>query len=175
MPRTCGDYGHSKASAYLTIDPSGQTGGASKFKAFCDLEEGQTIIYHQNRDEEIVVDACSQDNCFNLTLDYEVPLAKIRELKAQSKTCQQEIQISCYLSKITDYAGWTDGNGKFQNYFHGLENHCQCQENGTCFSIVGENSCNCDMGDPVHRYDTIILSDMVTTIQMSQQVFNNLN
>ena len=165
----------SNRSGFLTIDPSGKTGGASKFKAFCDLEKGQTIIHHHHQFNEVVVDACSQDNCYNLTLEYQVPMTKIKQLIERSERCTQEIQISCYLSKITDYAGWTDGNGKFQNYFHGLENHCQCQENGTCFSIVGENSCNCDMGDPVHRYDTIILSDMVTTIQMSQQVFNNLN
>ena len=79
-----------------------------------------------------------------------------------SEKCYQEIWFSCYAAKITQHAGWNDRNGNIQKYFTGEnENQCDCMKNDSCFTIHGNDQCNCDNGDVFNRQDTIQITNMV--------------
>ena len=79
-----------------------------------------------------------------------------------SEECFQKVWFSCYSTKLTNHAAWTDGKGKIQEYFtNDFTNICDCYQNESCFSLFGDNYCNCDTGDIVQREDVLRITNKV--------------
>ena len=171
MPRTCHEYGVGAESGIYTIDPLRKIGMTSKFKASCDFSTGSTIINH-NQEDLIKINSCSGANCFNLSVSYNSDMDHIRSLVEISESCHQDIEFSCYLSKITNYASFTSWNGEYHAHFQGnASTRCQCSVDNSCFTIRDVNYCNCDIGDAVLRRDLIKIEDKVTTNNTTKDTF----
>ncbi len=63
---------------------------------------------------------------------------------------------------------WTDSQRKDQAYFSGAnsDGFCKChhenQDGPTCFRAdLGNDKCNCDIGDPVSRFDDGMITNKV--------------
>jgi hypothetical protein len=82
------------------------------------LISGTTIIDHDSMGEKII-EKCDKESCFTISISYKAPMDQMISLIQTSDECYQEIHFSCYLSKISNIASWTDQHGQRQTYFTG--------------------------------------------------------
>ena len=113
------------------------------------------MLHHDQEMEHTINTPCNKPDCFKMDLNYGTDMIKIASLIETSQSCQQQIKFSCYLSKIKNHARWRDRHGKF----HSFES-CECYKNSSCYSLINENTCNCNMGDTFTRNDIITVTDM---------------
>ena len=119
-------------------------------------------MFHNLVNKTISIRQCREAFCFNQTLEYELSADKMSRLIANSEECFQKVWFSCYSTKFTNHAAWTDGKGKIQEFFtNDFTNICDCYQNDSCFSLFGDNYCNCDTGDIVQREDVLRITNKV--------------
>lgn len=166
VPKNCHQYGKDLEDGIYTIDPLQKEGSDSKLEAKCKFDEGVTIIEHDSP-EEFQIEPCSTNKCFNHTLNYETNLPKIANLISISEECYQRIEFSCFNSKFS-FASFASGNGNYHEFFNGDDQtQCDCSHgNNTCFSLMEQNLCNCNMYDPTSRNDTITITDKVKSLKI---------
>ena len=110
------------------------------------------------------INHCDNQNCYNLTLDYQVSNEHIESLLSISENCYQDIIFDCLASKFSDVAAWQDRNMKLHNFFsHNDTNICECDKTNSCFKFHESYhaTCNCDAGALVQQNDTIRITNKV--------------
>ena len=120
---------------------------------------------HDHDDEVKNITYCIEKNCFNLTLNYNVDMDHIASLIEISDKCSQTITFTCYISKFSQFASWTDRNGNYHQFFTNSSiNICECKKDDSCFKIqdIVEPNCNCDHSDVVQRQDEIKITNKVS-------------
>ncbi len=168
------------------IDPSREIGHQSKFKVYCDFENGQSIVHH-SKEKTTQIETCSGANCFTLPIEYSVKeMENIRKLVEVSDSCHQDITFNCFFAKITGHASFTSWDDKFQAHFQDNNTtKCLCSNITTaiprylqtwswgprettktenkCVKKQGEIFCNCDIGDKESRQDVIRIDNKVNS------------
>jgi len=86
-----GQRGVSKSGIY-PIDPDGKDQHESPIEAFCHLPSGKTSL---GETENITIDLCSTQFCFEHDVIHQTPIGQIQSLKDGSQSCYQEIVYSC--------------------------------------------------------------------------------
>ena len=105
------------------------------------------------------IDHCQDQDCYNLTLNYQVAKSHIEALISISQSCYQEITYNCYAAQFSNIAAWQDRNMEVHRFTGG----CECNKTNSCFKVhqYAMTACNCDNRDPTQRNDTIKITDMV--------------
>ena len=125
---------------------------------------------HDHDDEINDITYCTDKNCYNLSLYYNIDMDQIVSLIGISDECSQTITFSCYISKFSQFASWTDRNGNHHQFFtNDSTNICECKIDDSCFKIhdIVEPNCNCDHGDVVRRQDEIKITNKVGVNHMN--------
>ena len=116
-------YGIKTSNTYQ-IDPDGVLIGEAPFPVYCDFEKGQTQIPH-NREYPVEVEHCEGKYCFEMDIDYGVPMSQLNALIDISATCTQRLTFSCFLaplSVIDDPVGvWVNRQNHDEVYFTGIK------------------------------------------------------
>ena len=125
---------------------------------------GSSVIRHDHDNEINDITYCTEKNCFNLTLTYNVDMNHIVSLMEISQECSQTITFSCYLAEFSNFASWSDRNENNHQFFtNDSMNICECQKSDSCFKIhdVVNPHCNCDYRDVIRRQDQIKITNKV--------------
>ena len=127
-------------------------------------------MMHDHDDEINDITYCTDKNCYNLSLNYNIDMDQIVSLIGISDECSQTITFSCYISKFSQFASWTDRNGNHHQFFtNDSTNICECKIDDSFFKIhdIVEPNCNCDHGDVLRRQDEIKITNKVGVNHMN--------
>ena len=122
--RTCEEllrHGVSKNGVYI-IDPDGELIGHDPISVYCMFDDGIAVteVTHALNEEVIEVENCEDIQCFNKTIDYQVPMEQIEALISLSENCEQAINFGCKYAALEwnffeERGGWLDRKGIFLN------------------------------------------------------------
>ena len=79
------------------VDPDGLYSGGQPFLVHCSFPDNSTII---GKDVEIQVGKCNEFQCFEAKMDYEMPIAQMKNIFALSGSCVQKIDFKCKLAPL---------------------------------------------------------------------------
>ena len=115
--RTCEElalHGISTDGLYK-IDPDGEMIGFAPIEVYCIFGAEGNVVTEIKHYQVIEVEKCAQPQCFNKTVEYEVPMEQIEALISLSTTCGQSISFGCFLAPLLsngeELGGWKDRNG----------------------------------------------------------------
>ena len=112
-------HGVAKNGDYL-VDPDGELISNDPIMVHCTFDEGPAITEISHYQEKpIIADHCDSAQCFEQSIDYNIPLEQIQALISLSDSCKQFIDFGCFLAPLANegdfLGGWTDRVGKWKH------------------------------------------------------------